>query len=124
MQFVNGNIRGEGFATTLAAGLEVEGIGATAVGGRDESRMEWRLQQGAAAGLTRSDPQFEVVIVVVGDKPDHPAMGIIPVSFEPIGSVEQRGGAAELLRSACSIGVRLPSAVCGRVFKFRREGFS
>lgn len=69
MQFVTGNERGEAFAKALAKALNDEHLTASAVGGRDESRMEWRLMQGAADGLTRNDKQFEPVVVVVGDKP-------------------------------------------------------
>jgi hypothetical protein len=69
MLFVTGNDRGEAFAKTLAKALNDEHVTASAVGGRDERTMEWRLKQGGANGLTRNDNQFEVVVVVVGDKP-------------------------------------------------------
>jgi hypothetical protein len=69
MQFVTGNDRGEAFSKALAKALNGEHVTASAVGGRDEMTMEWRLKQGGANGLTRNDKQFEVVVVVVGDKP-------------------------------------------------------
>jgi uncharacterized membrane protein len=69
MHYVTGNERGEAFAKALARALNDENIIAAAVGDRDESRMNWRLSQGAENGLTRNDKQFEPVIVVVGDKP-------------------------------------------------------
>jgi hypothetical protein len=68
MLFVSGNERGEAFANALAKALNDENLTASAVGDRDERTMEWRLQQGAANGLTRNDKQFEPVMVVVGDK--------------------------------------------------------
>lgn len=69
MQYVTGNDRGEAFAKALARALNDEHMTASAVGDRDEMRMEGRLKQGAADGLTRNDKQFEPVLVVVGDKP-------------------------------------------------------
>jgi hypothetical protein len=69
MIFTTGNERAEAFSTALANALIDEKLAATVVGGRDEERMAWRLREGAAAGLTRNDKQFEPVIVVVGDKP-------------------------------------------------------
>ena len=65
--FVTGNERGEAFARALVKVLNDEHIAASAVGGRDERAMEFRLKQGAAEGLTRNDKQFEPVVVVVGD---------------------------------------------------------
>ena len=59
MQFVTGNDRGEAFSEALAKALNDESVAALAVGGRDESTMEWRLKQGA----TRNDKQFEPVVV-------------------------------------------------------------
>jgi hypothetical protein len=50
MQFVTGNERGEAFAKALAKALNDEHLTASAVGGRDESRMEGRLKQGASEG--------------------------------------------------------------------------
>jgi hypothetical protein len=65
--FISGNRRAERFSKALSDALNQEGINATAIGGWREEWAEGIMKTKELP--TRDDPDFEPVMVVVGDKP-------------------------------------------------------